>query len=983
VAVAFDAAGPTGASTPAVTSAGPLTWTHVCGASATVLLVEVGVDSSADGSLTVSTPTYGGQAMAPVGSKVHTNGGTQGFIQLFKLVNPPTGSNSVSVSVTGGTPGRLWGGSVSYSGAGDAVASGTPTTGSGTSPSMAIPSASSSNMVVGFLGNGSDSTTATAGTSRFNSTLTSVGFQACNNGAISDATGTGSNVTISWTQATDFWAVIGVEVQAGATAGTVPVRYRMPGKTWKRRFQHPRRPLSIPPSLAAVTNLGVSVKTRDEVSASAGVAHSVTSFSPAAGSMVRIDAAWLDATDQLGKTFTCVDNHGNTYSPLPSGQGGDADGGCYLLVFDFTYTSAPGATTVTITASGTGATAQADCLIQPYEITNQDPDQSTAAHNKFSEAGTSTTTYLIATTPTRLGSVIFVLGAPNHNGGATGAVTANANTVTDVDWDNANVGSRGTLGRSITPTTSLTSTTYGWTSVNPSPFGYGVMVSEVLPLAAGSDATATAGLAAAIGTAQSPDVAVDDTVTAGLATATGTAQQPAIQVDDTVTAGLAAATGTAQQPAVRIDDTVTAGLAAATGTAQQPAVRIDDTVTAGLASASGTAQSPSVQVTATAGLATAAGTAQSPTVSTSGNTTVTAGLAAATGAAQSPAAQVTVFTGLAAATGTGQQPAVRVDDTTTAGLATATGTAQSPSVRVDDTVTAGLAAATGTAQQPAVRVDDAVSAGLATATGTAQSPVPAVAAATGLATAAGIAQSPSVRVDGTVTAGLAAATGTARTPSVSTSGNTNAPAGLATATGTAQSPSVATTGDANVNAGLASGTGIAQPPVTAVTVTAGLAAATGAAQSPSVTTTGNATANAGLAAATGAAQSPLVAIIVFAGNASAAATASNAAPGRVPGTAAASGVARAPALSLIANAQAATALAAALQPVAQGRAAVVKGGSTGTSVTEAAIMTATVTSKSGATASVGETTGTSAAVGESGGTSATVTSPGSSQSSVS
>lgn len=234
----------------------------------------------------------------------------------------------------------------------------------------------------------------------------------------------------------------------------------------------------------------VTPQTADEVSTSAGVAHSVTSFSPATGETVWVSATWLDSVDQLGKTFTCADSHGNSYLPATGGQGGDGDGGCYLLGFYFNYATAPGATTVTITAAGTGATGAADCLIQPYRVTNAATDQSTAAHNKFAETGTGTTTYLISLTPTVLGSVVFVLGAPNNNNHPV--PVPNANTQTDKDWDDDTVGSHGVVGRSATHTTSLTSTTYGWTSTATSIYGYGVMAVELVPaVLVQADGTAT------------------------------------------------------------------------------------------------------------------------------------------------------------------------------------------------------------------------------------------------------------------------------------------------------------------------------------------------------------------------------------------------------------------------------------------------------------------------------------------------------------
>lgn len=241
--------------------------------------------------------------------------------------------------------------------------------------------------------------------------------------------------------------------------------------------------------MAIVTEaVSVTKGTADEVSATSGVASSTTSISPPAGSMVRWCVAWLNSNDTLGITFTAADSHGTSYgSPtiVPTSGPGDGDGGCYLMIWDHVYSSAPGATTLTVTASGTGVSTAAPSamLILPYTITGQSTSPR-GAFNSFNEVGTSTTTYEISLTTTAVGSAIFVLGAPNHNGGATGPVTPITSTVTDVDWDNATVGSRGTLGRGSSLTTTTGATTFGWTSANPSPNGYGVMAAEVLPAGA-------------------------------------------------------------------------------------------------------------------------------------------------------------------------------------------------------------------------------------------------------------------------------------------------------------------------------------------------------------------------------------------------------------------------------------------------------------------------------------------------------------------
>lgn len=242
--------------------------------------------------------------------------------------------------------------------------------------------------------------------------------------------------------------------------------------------------------------LTVTKGTADEVSAINGVANSVTAISPTAGSMVRWQVAWLNSNDTLGLTFTAQDSNGVNYgAPTLKGNPGDGDGGCYLMVWDHFYQAAPGPITLTVTASGTGVSSAApsDCLILGNVITGAAADQSSAAFAHFEEVGTSTTTYELNLTTTVPGSVVFVMGAPNDNGGATGPVTANSNTVTDVDWDDVGIGSRGTFGRSKTPTVIPGSTQFGWTSANPSPFGYGVMATEVIPASPGPGGGTTGG----------------------------------------------------------------------------------------------------------------------------------------------------------------------------------------------------------------------------------------------------------------------------------------------------------------------------------------------------------------------------------------------------------------------------------------------------------------------------------------------------------
>lgn len=266
-------------------------------------------------------------------------------------------------------------------------------------------------------------------------------------GHTTSLTGQPGSITVGWTQSptsTFGYCIAAAEVVPAATSGTT-------------------------------TALSVSPVSSDKVSAVSGVATSVTTFSPAAGQLVRVCASYLNAVDTLGETFTCADNHGNSYTATVSGQGGDSDGGCYLLIFDFVYSSAPGSTTVHITCSNTSGVA--DCLIQPYLISGQAASYA-GAHNSVN-GNVSITTTQVSLTPTQIGSVVFVLGAPNN---ANHPVpTALGTTQTDSEWNDDNVGSHGVLGRSSALTSSLTSTTYGWTLSTASVFGFGCFAAEVLP----------------------------------------------------------------------------------------------------------------------------------------------------------------------------------------------------------------------------------------------------------------------------------------------------------------------------------------------------------------------------------------------------------------------------------------------------------------------------------------------------------------------
>ena len=92
MAVAFDAVGPSSSGLQWTTA--PTTWTHVCGASATALVVYIAIDNVPSG--TSGTVTYNSVSMTKVAEWVSNFSGTAGVIAVYTLLNPTTGSNTVS-----------------------------------------------------------------------------------------------------------------------------------------------------------------------------------------------------------------------------------------------------------------------------------------------------------------------------------------------------------------------------------------------------------------------------------------------------------------------------------------------------------------------------------------------------------------------------------------------------------------------------------------------------------------------------------------------------------------------------------------------------------------------------------------------------------------------------------------------------------------------------------------------------------------------
>ena len=215
-AVAVDSVGPSSSGTSA-SGASSLSWSHTVTSSGSnlALVVGVGVGANPDTGLTLSV-TYNSIAMTSIGV-VHANNTNNGFVQMFCLAAPSSGGHTVAVSLSGGTA-DLIGGSISFTGVNQAAPCKNAVTAysSGTSVSVNVTSAAG-DMVVDTVGTGTGVSTSTQ-TLRWLKNLNPNTADA--NAAQSTAAGA-SSVTMGYTGANDYWAIIGVDLAAasGSTGG--------------------------------------------------------------------------------------------------------------------------------------------------------------------------------------------------------------------------------------------------------------------------------------------------------------------------------------------------------------------------------------------------------------------------------------------------------------------------------------------------------------------------------------------------------------------------------------------------------------------------------------------------------------------------------------------------------------------------------------------------------------------------------------------
>lgn len=217
MAVAFDAVGPSATPTSGTAS---VSWTHVCGASATDLLVFV---TSATGSANLITGVTYNSVSATL-LKYQTSGsGGAGGVSVYRLASPASGSHTVAVTASSGL---ICGASISVTGgdgtAGTAV--GTSSPGNATAITTSVASTATGGLIAAGVCSGSGQapwTATNSGTLRYSGNINSSGGANNVAGDTTVSTGGGSSQTVGISgNSSDFWGIVAVEIKPAGTGTT-------------------------------------------------------------------------------------------------------------------------------------------------------------------------------------------------------------------------------------------------------------------------------------------------------------------------------------------------------------------------------------------------------------------------------------------------------------------------------------------------------------------------------------------------------------------------------------------------------------------------------------------------------------------------------------------------------------------------------------------------------------------------------------------
>jgi hypothetical protein len=226
-AIAFDATTGTTLVQTGVASGTNDTTTITVGASATIFMCAIEASlqgGNSDASITFPTFTLGGNALTQVPSaRDHSGGGTSGFVDLYYLQTPPTGSQTLSVTMNhSGSPstvGNFMAVGNSYTGALAGTFLGTAKTNhAGGSSGSVTDTLATGDIFPAAAVNGSTLPTVTTGTSR--NSITGDGSTASHAGLrLADNTGTGSISVTFGLNGADSSAICGVKLIAATASG--------------------------------------------------------------------------------------------------------------------------------------------------------------------------------------------------------------------------------------------------------------------------------------------------------------------------------------------------------------------------------------------------------------------------------------------------------------------------------------------------------------------------------------------------------------------------------------------------------------------------------------------------------------------------------------------------------------------------------------------------------------------------------------------
>ena len=182
-----------------------------------VLMVGVSYRNN-DGEM-VSLVTYGGQALTSVGTAQIAFGNPDGRIYIYRLVNPPTGNNTLQITWNSALNQGAVVGAVTYAGVDQSTPTGAfaSSTGTSTAPSVTVGSASGQ-LVFGVVGGRTTSNYSVTGGGT--SLWSSRPFSGQTSGSGQSKAGAASSTSLTWSGSSAEWVAGGVSLVPATISGT-------------------------------------------------------------------------------------------------------------------------------------------------------------------------------------------------------------------------------------------------------------------------------------------------------------------------------------------------------------------------------------------------------------------------------------------------------------------------------------------------------------------------------------------------------------------------------------------------------------------------------------------------------------------------------------------------------------------------------------------------------------------------------------------